>query len=286
VRAVAVSPHLDDAVFSAGATLARLADANWEVQVVTVFTASVPDPTGFALACQLDKGLSPEVDYLALRRAEDAEAIRRLALGTAPIHLPFPEAPHRGYESARALFAGPHGDDADIVGDVCDALAPLVAGADLVLAPAGLGGHVDHLQVLAALRPLARPVVWHDQPYALRLDGAAPAGCEDGGRSHLRERKLRAAAAYATQLGFQFPGRDGVAAGEPAMRRSLGAAPERFDRPLPEASGGSGAVRPGGDLVGALGLDSPVLSLATAAAAGPARVAAAAPVGAGSSTAS
>ena len=39
------------------------------VTVVTCFTRSVPDPQGFALACQLDKGLGPEVDYMALRRA-------------------------------------------------------------------------------------------------------------------------------------------------------------------------------------------------------------------------
>jgi len=243
LRAVAVSPHLDDAVFSAGATLARLADANWQVEVVTVFTASVPAPRGFALACQLDKGLGPEVDYLALRRAEDREAVRRLGLGTAPIHLPFAEAPHRGYESAPELFAGPREEDAAIVERVGAALAPLVAGAGLVLAPAGLGGHVDHLQVLAALGPLTRPVLWHDQPYALRLGGAPPAGWEGACRPHLRERKLRAAAAYATQLAFQFPARDGLAAGEPAMRGALGAVPERFDRPLPEASGGSGELR-------------------------------------------
>jgi LmbE family N-acetylglucosaminyl deacetylase len=241
VRAVAVSPHLDDAIFSAGAALARLAAAGWEVQVVTVFTASVPEPRGFALACQVDKGLGPEVDYLALRRAEDREAVRRLGLGIPPVHLPFPEAPHRGYESAPALFAAPRADDAGIVGEVRTALGLLLAGADLVLAPVGLGGHVDHLQVLAALAPLADPVLWHDQPYALRLDGPPPSGWEDVAGEEARARKLDAAAAYTTQLAFQFPGQDGVPAGEPAMRRALGAVAERFDRPLPGGAAEAGA---------------------------------------------
>jgi LmbE family N-acetylglucosaminyl deacetylase len=71
-RAVALSPHLDDAAFSCGGTLARLAQAGWEVAVCTAFTLSVPNPSGFALACQLDKGLPPEADYMAIRRAEDA----------------------------------------------------------------------------------------------------------------------------------------------------------------------------------------------------------------------
>ena len=110
VRVLAVSPHLDDAAFSVGGTLAALAAAGHEVTVVTCFTASVPDPGGFALACQLDKGLPADVDYLALRRAENAAAMA--VLGATPVDLDLPEAPHRGYTSAADLFAGVHpGDD-------------------------------------------------------------------------------------------------------------------------------------------------------------------------------
>ena len=76
MRVMAVSPHLDDAAFSVGGTLAALAAAGHQVTVLTCFTASVPHPAGFALACQLDKGLPADVDYLALRRAEDAAAMR------------------------------------------------------------------------------------------------------------------------------------------------------------------------------------------------------------------
>ncbi len=72
--ALALSPHLDDAVFSAGGLLASLAAQGWRVVMATTFTQSVPDPKGFALACQLDKGLGPEVDYMALRRDEDRAA--------------------------------------------------------------------------------------------------------------------------------------------------------------------------------------------------------------------
>ena len=57
---LAVSPHLDDAVFSAGGTLAGHALDGDDVTVVTCFTGNVARPQGFALACQLDKGLSPE----------------------------------------------------------------------------------------------------------------------------------------------------------------------------------------------------------------------------------
>ena len=53
--ALFLSPHLDDVAFSCGGTAAALGRAGWRLVVATVFTASMPAPTGFALACQLDK---------------------------------------------------------------------------------------------------------------------------------------------------------------------------------------------------------------------------------------
>ena len=217
-RALFLSPHLDDAAFSAGGALAALLDAGWSVDLVTVFTASVPNPTGFALACQTDKGLPPSADYLAIRRAEDFDAAAALGLSRGYIHhLPLPEAPHRGYTSAADLFAGVHADDAATAGRVAGVIAPFVASAVRVYAPRCLGNHVDHLLVDAGLRlaldaiaPDARPAVWRwrDAPYVLR-DGLADPGpppTEAVDISTTLPRKLDACCAYRTQLGFQFGG--------------------------------------------------------------------------------
>jgi LmbE family N-acetylglucosaminyl deacetylase len=220
MRVLAVSPHLDDAAFSAGATLAALADAGHQVTVVTCFTRSVPDPTGFALACQLDKGLPPDVDYLALRRAENAAAMA--VLGATAVDLDLPEAPHRGYTSAADLFAGVHPDD-DVWCEVADRLAGL--DADLWLAPQALGGHVDHLQVLRAVASQDRPVLWwRDSPYVLRQPDAVPGAALPGGLApvqpaQLADRRADACACYTTQLGFQF-------GGEAGMRSALAELPE------------------------------------------------------------
>ena len=207
MRVLAVSPHLDDAAFSVGATLAALADAGHQVTVATCFTRSVPGPTGFALACQTDKGLGPGVDYLALRREEDTAAMA--VLGAAPVHLDLPEAPHRGYTSAAELFAGRHSGD-----QVWREVAAAVEGleADLWLAPQGLGGHDDHLQVLRAVASLARPTLWwRDSPYVLRDPAAQPGSDLPGGLHPVqlpqdRARRADACACYTTQLGFQFGG--------------------------------------------------------------------------------
>ncbi len=207
MRVTAVSPHLDDAAFSAGGTLAALAAAGHEVTVVTCFTASVPAPQGFALACQLDKGLPADVDYMALRRDEDAAAMA--VLGATPLHLGLPEAPHRGYGSAPDLFAGVH--DGDEVWRTVRDLLEGVAG-ELWLAPQALGSHVDHLQVLRAVAGTGRPVLWwRDSPYVLRDPGARPGPDLPAGLTAVElpqdlDRRADACARYATQLGFQFGG--------------------------------------------------------------------------------
>lgn len=208
---VAVSPHLDDVAFSCGGVLGMLRRAGWDVRVVTVFTATVAPLSAFALACQLDKGLDAAVDYMALRRAEDGEAMRCLGV-TDSRYLDLPEAPHRGYGSAPELFAGRRADD-EIEAVVGQALAPLVDGADLVLGPQGLGGHVDHLVVRDALTALDLPLLgYRDTPYATRVavtDSEADEVAIDVGAA--MEDKLGACAAYASQLGFQFGGPDGMA---------------------------------------------------------------------------
>ena len=216
--ALALSPHLDDAAFSCGGLLAMLARAGWRVVVATLFTRSVPNPQGFALACQLDKGLEPQVDYMALRRAEDAAAMRALD-AAPPFHAPLAEAPHRGYGSAPELFGALRPDDA--VGDEVRAVVDRLLAEhspELVLAPQAIGGHVDHIQVVRALEGLNLPIAWwRDFPYTART--ANPREPFGDAMSRLPERSVvldkaalaaqeASCLAYVSQLGFQFGGAD------------------------------------------------------------------------------
>ncbi len=201
---LAISPHLDDAVFSAGAFLARHAATGWRVVIATCFTASVPDPKGFALACQLDKGLDADVDYMALRRAEDVAACK--ALGCETVHVALPEAPHRGYDNAPALF-GPQVDGDAIDPSLETALSELYRSLDpdLILGPAAIGNHIDHVIVRRVIEKAgaAETLLWADMPYATRAGFPPPAFAGHPCNGFFTA-KLAAASCYRTQLGFQF----------------------------------------------------------------------------------
>ena len=230
---LAVSPHLDDAVFSAGGALATAVADGHAVVVATVFTQSVDRPTGFALSCQTDKGIDADLDYMEVRRAEDADACARI--GAEAVWLNLPEAPHRGYTSAPSLFDGVRDDDRDAWRAVCDRLAPLVASRrpDLVLTCQGLGGHVDHAHTVRAVGALTEGMPelvswWYDLPYALRNPDADAAPALPDRLQHVGlplsieavTVKLDACAAYASQIPYQF-GRH--ADGDPtaAMRQQV-----------------------------------------------------------------
>lgn len=221
--ALFLSPHLDDAVFSCGGAAARLSRLGWRVFVATAFTASVDDPEGFALACQTDKGIAPQTDYMALRRAEDEQALG--ILGGRALWLDLPEAPHRGYGSAEELFAGvserdtAHGELARALTKVISDLSPR-----LIFSPRAVGGHADHLQMLRAVLDLRethaglerRLLYYRDAPYAVREKPVQPAppglanppmqALPEFGVGCVLKDKLNACAAYSTQLDFQFGG--------------------------------------------------------------------------------
>ena len=213
--ALFISPHLDDVAFSCGGTLIRLVEEGWRVCLCTVFTASVENPQGFALACQLDKGLSAEVDYMALRRKED-EQFAQIAGAPPVLHLPFYEAPHRGYNSASDLFSGPHEDDV-ISRELTPILKELAGDYSVVFAPQGIGSHVDHLQVIQAINAgdLSTKTTWYrDTPYVIKNPSAPPSSLLPEA-AHFQafsitstiDQKIEACTAYETQIEFQFGGK-------------------------------------------------------------------------------
>jgi LmbE family N-acetylglucosaminyl deacetylase len=176
-RVLVVSPHLDDGVLSIGGTLAQLASAGSLILVATMFTGPPPAPLSPAAhAFHTQCGLGD--DAMLWRQAEDQRACR--TIGAAHWHAGLPEALYRvdqrglhRYPDGRAIFnADPHAepDTIDAVEhatqNLLDQLHP-----DLVIAPLGVGGHIDHTITHIALQrrdiPPDRLRWYEDLPYAL-----------------------------------------------------------------------------------------------------------------------
>jgi LmbE family N-acetylglucosaminyl deacetylase len=172
---VVLSPHLDDAVLSCGALIMDACRLGADVLVVTVFNGRPALPVSPAAARFHARCGHTAESAMAERETEDDRALGVLGARTARMHLP--EALYRNnpdgspvYEGDSAIFVS-HipASDAALPG-VQQRIAELVETAhpDLLVAPVGIGGHVDHLVVAAAARRSERPVLhYEDVPYAL-----------------------------------------------------------------------------------------------------------------------
>ena len=149
---VVVSPHLDDAVLSLGAGIARATSSGAEVRVVTVF-AGDPESTGPPTEWDRAGGFASAGEAARTRRQEDARACE--AVGAGPVWLPFTDDDHGGESERRA---------------VQEALAEALMDAEVVLMPGYPLAHPDHVRVtrwlLAEPPPQARLALYVEQPYA------------------------------------------------------------------------------------------------------------------------
>jgi len=134
--ALLLSPHWDDAALSCWGLLAEPGG----LEVVNVF-AGLP-PAGDAGRWEALAGLADSRERASARAAEDARALA--GAGREPRNLPLLDAGFR----TRPLELGPAAID--------DALTRALPSASRVYAPAGIGGHADHVLVRDYARALAR----------------------------------------------------------------------------------------------------------------------------------
>ena len=159
-RVVVISPHLDDAAFSLGATIRRLSRAGTPVDVVTVLAG---DPASAATAGPWDlrAGFTTAGEAARARREEDRRACA--VLGARPIRLPYADEQY---------------DPTVDPEEAWENLAPLVAGADRILVPGFPLSNPDHRWtaelVLRRVRLDLSVGVYAEQPYASWARPGAP----------------------------------------------------------------------------------------------------------------
>lgn len=152
-RTVVLSPHLDDAVLSLGATLWSASRAGGEVVVATLFAG---DPASTDEAGYWDRraGFATAGEAATCRRKEDARACR--IVGASPVWLPF----------ADDQYGDTPEDD-----EVWAALEGALANADTILIPGFPLAHRDHAWAttfaLRRIRGVGRVGFYVEQPYAM-----------------------------------------------------------------------------------------------------------------------
>lgn len=166
---VVLAPHPDDAAFSCGAAILRAGAAGRNVLVVTLFSGGWSDDA---------------------RVEEERRASR--ALGCDAFLAGLPDAPFRG-TSHRSLSGIVLGWDEAADGRALASATALLSGVLLaarparLLAPLGVGRHVDHrisfLAAIASSTETGIPVAFYeDRPYALVPGAVEHRLCELGAR--------------------------------------------------------------------------------------------------------
>ena len=218
---VILSPHLDDAVLSCGALIADVSRCGVDVVVLTVFNGRpIPPISGAAKMLHARCGLA---DERAVEEREREDDVALALVGARTQRLGFPEALYRKrgdgrptYRAEAEIFEAGVESEKDTLAAVEKAIGDEVAAIrpDMVLAPLGVGGHIDHLLVSSVARRLSCDVLnYEDVPYVLskhrptEQDSVAPGkprllGCTPHGWSA----KISAIECYTSQLPVLWPG--------------------------------------------------------------------------------
>lgn len=228
---LAVSPHLDDAVLSTGGTLAWCSSRGASVTVLTLFAGCPvgslsPVAVRHHRRCRLPADAVPAI---TLRRTEDEHAVT--TLGATPAHAEHLDVVYRRDADGQWVcrsdddMFGATPQDEQLRGDIRATIVGAVrrTGADLLLAPAAVGHHVDHVlarQLAIEVGQKTRTLVllWKDQPYGGRRP--LPAFTAAAVDPSLLETKAEAAGYYTSQLPMLWP--DG------SWREALASSPEEF----------------------------------------------------------
>lgn len=186
-KIIILSPHYDGAALSMTRTAAAWALAGSRIKVINIFTHSVSTPftrpvakiraiarqplwftrRAATLAIKGDLRIR-DLACSALRRFEYLPAMRRYRSPIQSFDLSMKDAPIR--EPGQKLFRQDFAPDPLTLSQVSGAIAPHTASGDFVIAPLGIGNHVDHLYLHLAAMLLVRSeklAFYEDLPYCI-----------------------------------------------------------------------------------------------------------------------
>ena len=170
MRWIYISPHLDDAVLSAGGLIYEQTRAGDAVEIWT-FMCGIPPDAGlspFAQALHEQWGMSSAEEVVRGRRQEDLSAAK--CVGAKSYHFDFLDCIYRRGKGGAWLYSDvflpPHDDDADLAARIAESVSARLQPDDKLVCQLALGSHLDHVLVRRAAELVGRPLLYDaDIPY-------------------------------------------------------------------------------------------------------------------------
>ena len=198
MRWIYLSPHLDDAVLSAGGLIHGQTQAGIPVEIWTFMCGYPPEGEYSPIAQMLHKvwGFDSAEEVVRGRRLEDNNAAA--IVGATTVHFDFLDCIYRRAPSTDAslpiqeasgtipdaslliqeasgisgewlyseIFVPPHPADADLPAQIAASISARLKPDDVLVCQLSVGSHVDHVLVRQAAELLGHPLIYDiDVPY-------------------------------------------------------------------------------------------------------------------------
>ena len=172
MRWIYLSPHLDDAILSAGGLIYEQARSGSSVEIWTLMCGypSEGELSPFAELLHSRWGFSSAEETVRERREEDRRAAA--VVGAYALHFDFLDCIYRRGTNGEWLYSNvfvpPHPEDAQIPTEIAGAISPRLQPDDVLVCQLAVGSHVDHVLVRQGVELLGRPLLYViDIPYYL-----------------------------------------------------------------------------------------------------------------------
>jgi LmbE family N-acetylglucosaminyl deacetylase len=151
MRWIYLSPHLDDAVLSAGGLIYEQSQTGIPVEIWTFMCGYAPEEavSPFAQLLHAMWGFSSAEETARMRREEDRTAAA--IIGASVLHFDFLDCIYRRGADGEWLysdvFAPPLPEDAAIPTQIAETISPRLEPDDVLVCQLSVGSHVDHVLV-------------------------------------------------------------------------------------------------------------------------------------------
>ena len=172
MRWIYLSPHLDDAVLSAGGLIFEQTRSGIPVEIWTFMCGYPPngDVSPFAELLHKLWGFSSAEETVRERREEDRRAAA--IVGAQVAHFDFLDCIYRRGSNGEWLYSDisvpPHPEDADIPNRIAETISARLQPDDVLVCQLAVGSHVDHVLVRQGAERIGRSLLYDiDIPYFL-----------------------------------------------------------------------------------------------------------------------